>query len=92
MFQIKLNNVLESEFSISITFYFEFFCRLSHMISDLIRSFSKHYVTIFATVKDVSYLENCVFSSRGTSLFSSSLRIPTLNQVLFDFFVGLFPH
>ncbi|KAK7597723.1 hypothetical protein V9T40_009948 [Parthenolecanium corni] len=56
--------------------------RLSSMISDLIRSFSKHYVAVLATVKDVSCLESCVFSSRGASLFSTSLRIPTLNQFM----------
>lgn len=60
------------------------------MISDLIRSFSKHYVAVLATVKDVSCLESCVFSSRGASLFSTSLRIPTLNQVLFHFLVNLY--
>ncbi len=58
------------------------FCRLSNMLSDLVRSFSHHRIIILATTSKISALESCLYSARGAAVFSNRIRIPVLNQVI----------
>ncbi|XP_065203097.1 peroxisomal ATPase PEX1 [Planococcus citri] len=54
--------------------------RLSTMLSDLIRSYVSHQITVMATATNISSFESSLYSARGAPIFSIKKRLPALDQ------------
>lgn len=56
------------------------------MLSDLIRSYSSHRVTVIATATNLSVFESSLYNARGAPIFSIKKRLPALDQVRYHHF------